>query len=198
MCPLEGPDDPSKPIPTDPRSSLAIARMNWIHSHYKISNDDLLYTMSVFIFQTTDMMRRCDWRAVSPEESECFFILWTEIGQRMGIQDIPPTVDTLREWSLNYEAEHMVPSEASRQLAQLALKHISRRVPNMPGLRRLVSALFICLMDEPLRIAMMLPAQPTWAHRTVKTFCHPSAYIAVTDPPCSFDVDGRMRLYTLV
>ncbi|KAK7046714.1 hypothetical protein R3P38DRAFT_81565 [Favolaschia claudopus] len=60
---------------------------------------------------------------------------------------------------------------------------------------------------------MMLPAQPAWAHWTVKVFCRvrasiirnwclprrkPSAYIAVTDPPCSFDADGRMRLHTLV
>src|ERR1700761_3429836 len=92
---------------------------------------------------------------------QCLFILWKEIGKRMGIQDIPLTVEDLREWSQNYEIQHMVPSEASRQLAQIAMDSIRRRVPNIPGLRRLVSSLFICLMDERLRNAMMC-ATPTF------------------------------------
>ncbi|KAJ7204684.1 hypothetical protein GGX14DRAFT_368409 [Mycena pura] len=212
-CPLADPQDPSRPIPTDPRGSLAIARMNWIHNHYKISNDDLLYTMSVFIFQPAQFMERCDWRPLSQEELECLFILWKEIGKRMGIQDIPLTVEDLREWSQNYEIQHMVPSEASRQLAQIAMDSIRRRVPNIPGLRRLVSSLFICLMDERLRNAMMLPAQPALAHWTVNFFCStramiirhwclprrkPRAYVALKNPPSGIGPDGRMRLYTLV
>ncbi|KAJ6581363.1 hypothetical protein B0H19DRAFT_1330294 [Mycena capillaripes] len=50
--------------------------MNWIHSHYKISNNDFLYTMSVFIFQPA---KSCTY------VERCFFILWAEIGQRMSI-----------------------------------------------------------------------------------------------------------------
>ena len=29
----------------------ALARMNWAHAHYKISNDDFLYVLSTFIFE---------------------------------------------------------------------------------------------------------------------------------------------------
>lgn len=45
--------------PLDERTIKAIARMNTIHSQYqkagKISNDDLLYTLSVFITGTVTM-----------------------------------------------------------------------------------------------------------------------------------------------
>ncbi|KAJ7667537.1 hypothetical protein DFH06DRAFT_1182805 [Mycena polygramma] len=213
MCPLADPQDQSRPIPKDPRSSLAIARMNWIHSHYKISNVDFLYTMSMFIFQPAVIMERCSWRAVSQEEIECLFILWKEIGRRMGIEDIPSTAEALHAWSQEYELQHMIPSDASRALGQVAMNHIRRRVPNIPGLRRLVSSLFICLMDDRLRIAMMLPAQPVWAHWTAKVVCWaralfvkhcslpriwPVAYIALKNPPSGIGPDGRMRLYTLV
>lgn len=87
--------------------------------------------------------------------SQCFFIMWQELGRRMGIRDIPPTVQEFKVWSEAYEREHMVPSETGRALAQIALNHISRRFPPLPGLRRLVAALFVCLMDKRLRIAMM-------------------------------------------
>ncbi|KAJ7810731.1 hypothetical protein B0H13DRAFT_2384402 [Mycena leptocephala] len=93
-------------------------------------------------------------RANSPLPVQiCFFILWKEVGKRMGIQDILPTVEDLKQWSLNYEIQHMVPSEASSQLAQIAMTHIHRRTPNIPGLHRFVSGLFICLMDDRLRTA---------------------------------------------
>ncbi|KAJ7682499.1 hypothetical protein DFH06DRAFT_1389181 [Mycena polygramma] len=212
-CPMADPKDQYKRPPKDPCNALALARMNYIHGHYKISNDDFLYTMSVFIFGTADMMGRCDWRPMSAEELECLFVLWTEIGRRMGIRDIPATVEALRTWSEEYETEHLVPSEDSSKLAQIALSHICRRVPNLPGLRRFVLALFICLMDERLRTAMMLPAQPAWAHRTLKIFCrvratfirtcclprrNPRSYIALENPPSGIGLDGRMRLFTLV
>ncbi|KAJ7460774.1 hypothetical protein FB451DRAFT_1045233, partial [Mycena latifolia] len=211
-CPLVDPKDDSKPIPKDPRSSLSIARMNWIHSPYKISNDDLLYSLCSFSGQK-QLMERCEWRPISPEELECLFILWKEIGRRMGIQNISATVDDLREWSDKYELRHMVPSETSRELAQIAVNNISRRVPDLPGLCRLVSGLFIRLLDDRFRIAMMLPAQPACAHWTVKTFCSirvmfirhcclphlkPVAYIALENPPSGIGPDRRMRLYTLL
>lgn len=44
--------------PTDERVLKAIARMNYLHSRYqkagKISNEDLLYTLSVFITEPVE------------------------------------------------------------------------------------------------------------------------------------------------
>ncbi|KAJ7477291.1 hypothetical protein B0H11DRAFT_2281453 [Mycena galericulata] len=157
---------------------------------YKISIEDTLYTMSVFIFQPTAFMSRFDWRPISPEELECLFILWKELGRRMRIYDILPTERGLKAWSEAYEREHMVPLETSRALAQIALNHIERRVPPLTGLRRLVTALFVCLMEERLRISMMcvsiqfsghgslfqISGSPPWAHRSVHVVCGVRAF----------------------
>ena len=49
--------------PHDVRTIKAIARMNTIHARYqkagKISNDDLLYTLSVFITGTPPKQNKC-------------------------------------------------------------------------------------------------------------------------------------------
>lgn len=55
--------------PKDPRVLQAISRMNYIHSHYeksgKISNDDLLYTLSVFITGPVDWVKMYEWREMN-------------------------------------------------------------------------------------------------------------------------------------
>jgi hypothetical protein len=31
-------------------------------------------------------------------EQDAYLIFWTDIGQKMGIKDIPPTLEELKEW----------------------------------------------------------------------------------------------------
>lgn len=58
--------------PKNERTIKAIARMNYIHSRYqkagKISNDDLLYTLSVFITEPISWVRKFEWRPMSDME----------------------------------------------------------------------------------------------------------------------------------
>ncbi|KAJ8088598.1 hypothetical protein PM082_013841 [Marasmius tenuissimus] len=93
------------------------------------------------------------------------------------------------------------------------MEHIQRRVPNLPGLRSLVSNLFISLLDEQLRTAMMLPAPKQWAKNVVwlvfglRSYLinylalprqRPHGYVAAHDPPSHLGSDGRLRLFALV
>ena len=48
----------------------------------------------------------------------------------------------------------MVPTEASRQLAEKAIEHLCNRLPDV-GLRSVVRNLVIALLDDRLREAMM-------------------------------------------
>lgn len=58
--------------PKSERVVKAIARMNYIHSRYqkagKISNDDLLYTLSVFITEPITWVEKYEWRKVTEME----------------------------------------------------------------------------------------------------------------------------------
>jgi hypothetical protein len=55
------------PIDSD-RHALAVARVNWLHSHYTISNDDKLYTLSVFVTCVQRWLEKYEWRSLSTLE----------------------------------------------------------------------------------------------------------------------------------
>lgn len=58
--------------PSSERATSAIARMNYLHSRYqkakKISNDDMLYTLSLFVLEVERWIRLYEWRALTPME----------------------------------------------------------------------------------------------------------------------------------
>jgi hypothetical protein len=55
--------------PISQRAIKSIARMNFIHGQYqkadKISNDDMLYTLSVFISEPISWINKFEWRPVT-------------------------------------------------------------------------------------------------------------------------------------
>ena len=50
------------------RHARAVARMNWLHSQYKISNDDKLYTLSVFVTVPQRWLEKYEWRPLTDLE----------------------------------------------------------------------------------------------------------------------------------
>jgi hypothetical protein len=50
------------------RPELAQKRLNEIHSKYKISNGDFLYTLSLFIFEPATWINKYDWRQLDERE----------------------------------------------------------------------------------------------------------------------------------
>jgi hypothetical protein len=59
--------------PTSERANSAIARMNWLHGRYqkagKISNDDMLYTLSLFVLEVPRWVNQYEWRTLTPMET---------------------------------------------------------------------------------------------------------------------------------
>lgn len=58
--------------PASERACSAIARMNYLHGRYqkagKISNDDMLYTLSLFILEVPRWVDKFEWRTLTPLE----------------------------------------------------------------------------------------------------------------------------------
>ena len=50
------------------RHAHALAPMNWLHAHYKISNDDKLYTLSTFVTGPQQWLEKYDWRPLTERE----------------------------------------------------------------------------------------------------------------------------------
>lgn len=85
------------------RGKEALDRMNWAHSHFRISNDDFLYVLSTFIYEPVRWIDQFGWRPTSRNERLGYYVFWREIAMRMGITNIPDSYDAFQAWSRAYE-----------------------------------------------------------------------------------------------
>ncbi|EDQ98946.1 uncharacterized protein LACBIDRAFT_318452 [Laccaria bicolor S238N-H82] len=149
-CPISGFLDPNfkssenGPPADDPRAMIALARVNWIHSRYRIR-----------------WAERYGWRKLSPMECEAFYVFWAEIGRRMNMRDIPESREEMIEWSRDYEVKNMIPAETNKEVAEYTMAELLSAVPTRFGLRSFaVTRVALCLLEDRVRVGMMQPAQP--------------------------------------
>ncbi|KAF9441672.1 hypothetical protein P691DRAFT_779721 [Macrolepiota fuliginosa MF-IS2] len=176
-CPISGYWSEEKSGEIDPRAMIALARVNYLHSKYKISNGDYLYTLILFAIEPAAWARKYGWRALSPLEEYAFCIFWIEIGKRMGIHDIPETPEEMRIWAGAYEQEYMTPNPINKDVATYTTEELLYLVPKAFGIRKWVEGLTICMLDEPIRVAMMQPAQPWYKHFIVLSTLKSAAFV---------------------
>ena len=143
--------------------------MNFLHAGYikagKITNDDLLYTLSLFALEPARWVRKYEWRELTNLELCACVTYWKSMGDAMDISfsDLPSAVtgwndglqwlDAVEVWSLKYEETYMVPAVSNKQLAD---SHFEILCLNIPA--RLLSpcqSVFSVLLGERLRKAMM-------------------------------------------
>ena len=146
--------------------------MNYIHLQYqksgKISNDDLLYTLSLFAGEPRRWIDRYEWRKLEDFEKCAIGTFWKAIGDAMGIGyddlksggesgggwvDGLQWLEEVMEWGTEYEKEYMVPDVNNKKTAEETVAILLCSMPSFikPVGRNLVSA----LMDDRLRTAMM-------------------------------------------
>ncbi len=128
--------------------------MNYLHGRWKskISNDDLLYTLSTFIIEPAKWIDRYEWRRLSGLEKEALFALFYHIGRCMGIKDIPDTLEGLVEWSETYERNCMRYQLCNREVADHTTNLLLYALPSF--LHGFARKLVASLMDDRLREAM--------------------------------------------
>lgn len=87
-----------------PRGQAALVRMNKQHGRYPIPNDEYLYTLSTFIFEPNRWMSKYGWRPYTRHEKLAAYYFWCELGRRMGIKDIPESLEEFERFNRDYEA----------------------------------------------------------------------------------------------
>ncbi|KAK7042908.1 hypothetical protein VNI00_008644 [Paramarasmius palmivorus] len=159
QCPISGYVEATSEKPLqDPRASLAIARVNYLHSRYNIKNDDYLYTLALFMFEPSRWASKYGWRPLSPLESYAMYLFWVEIGNRMGIKDIPDTEEGFKAWVEEYESKHMRPAQTNHDVATYTTNELIYPIPEAFGLKNLARKMSIAVLDENVRVAMMFCA----------------------------------------
>ncbi|SEC54182.1 hypothetical protein SAMN04489844_2490 [Nocardioides exalbidus] len=149
-----------------PRSHAALRRLNRIHGHYDIPNDELAYVLATTIVGPVRWIEAYGWRPLDPHELVALTRVTTRFGELMGIKGLPETYDGYLTLLVDHERQHFAATPEATRLAEASIR-IAREVAP-PHLRPLLRRVTIALMDEPLREVLGLPRQPEWFVRAVR------------------------------
>ena len=131
--------------PDSPMGSAVIARMNRIHGHYAISNDDFIYVLSTFVAEPIRWLERYGWRSLTPVEQQALFRFWSHVGHRMGIHGIPATLEALMADNQRVEEVVFQVAPSNRKVAEATLAMLLEDWP--PPLRDPLSHVLQGLCD---------------------------------------------------
>ncbi len=143
--------------------------MNFLHARYqragKITNDDMLYTLSLFVLELARWVEKHEWRKLTQLELCACGTYWKSIGDLMEISysKLPSSIsgwkdglqwlEEVEAWSLKYEEAYMVPAVTNKQLADSHFKIICINVPArlLGPCKKMISV----MLGERLRKALM-------------------------------------------
>lgn len=117
--------------PDSPEGIAWIERMNEIHAHFPIRDDDALYTLSTLALDPADIAAELGAAPFTPAELEAHWRFWRAVAQRQRLRDIPGSREEMRAWARDYERREFAPSEAGRAVADALADDFSARV--LPG-----------------------------------------------------------------
>lgn len=142
------------------RGHAAVRRLNKIHGHYDIPNDEFAYVLATTIVGPVRWISQYGWRQLDPHELVAITRVTTRFGELMGIRGLPSTYDGYLQLLLDFERAHFSPDPANTPLAKASIT-IARDLAPLP-LRPLVRRVTVALMDPPLRAALGYAPQPSW------------------------------------
>ncbi|NHD18668.1 MULTISPECIES: oxygenase MpaB family protein [unclassified Actinopolyspora] len=148
------------------RGKEALRKINRMHGRYDISNDDMLYVLSTFIYEPIRWIDAYGWRRLSEHERTAAYHHYRRVGARMGIHSIPGYAEFER-FNREYEAEHFVFAESNRVVGQDNLDLVCGWFPR--PLRGVVSRGVIAGLEPEMRRAFGFPQPRNWETRAVST-----------------------------
>lgn len=130
----------------------------------KISNNDLLYTLSLFALEPKRWVEKYEWRALTELETCAVGTLWKLLGEALGIEYGPlggngewkdgvAWLQALDEWSAAYQEKFMVPAESNKQVADATMYHITWKLSKR--MKPVGHKIIAVLLEDKLREAMM-------------------------------------------
>ncbi len=104
------------------RSHAAVRRLNRIHGHYDIPNDEFRYVLATTIVGPVRWIEQYGWRRLDPIELRALARFTTRFGELMGIKDLPTTYDGYLELLTSYERERFEFDPANRRVTEATLR----------------------------------------------------------------------------
>lgn len=142
-----------------PQGRAALQRINRTHAYFSIGNDDYLFVLSTFMLDPIDWIARFGWRRLDEREQLALFLFWRNVGERMGIESIPGSLDDMRRFSEKYIRAHFHFQDSNRVVATATFGVVESWLPG--PLRRFVRPVSAVLLDQATRDAVQLQS-PSW------------------------------------
>jgi hypothetical protein len=163
------------------RGREALRVINHAHGRYAITNDDMRYVLSTFVYEPIDWIERFGWRPLTEAERLAAYHFYREVGARMGIKDVPPSYQEFRAFKTEYERATFRFSETNQRVGTATLELLCSWYPRplRPGLRVAVRGLLDDLMLEAFGFA---PA-PRWLPPVERTALRARARVVRLLPP---------------
>lgn len=149
------------------RGAAALERMNHIHGHFKISNDDFMYVLSTFVFEPIRWNARFGWRLMTEQECLAFFNFWRAVGIRMGIRDIPAGYAEFERFNIEFERTHFIYNESNQRIGVATRELFASWFPRV--LSPLVRQAIYALLDNRTRLAFGFPRANRFVSLAVHT-----------------------------
>lgn len=150
-----------------PRGHAALVRMNKQHGRFQIPNDEYLYTLSTFILEPIRWNERYGWRPLTEAERQAAYYFWREVGRRMGIRDIPESLEAYDRFNRQYEAAEFRYSPDNELIARATRNlFLSWFLPRW--LYGLGAPVVHALLDDHLLAAVGLKPAPRWLQHLVR------------------------------
>ncbi|KAF9176620.1 hypothetical protein BGZ51_000226, partial [Haplosporangium sp. Z 767] len=155
---IEGKVDEKERLNDERRAEIATERLNFIHGHYNIKQEDYLYTLALFILEPPSFIDRFEWRPLTELEENALLAVWTHHGRAMGIQNIPETLAELKTWTEEYESTHSAFAKTNVAIAQSTIDLLLSLAPSLTHAfgRKVIS----CLLTTRLRTAFGIAPPP--------------------------------------
>ncbi|GAA0448500.1 peptidase [Paractinoplanes deccanensis] len=174
-----------------PRGKEALRVVNRAHGHYAISNDDMLYVLSTFVYDPIAWLDRFGWRRLHDNERLAAFHYYREVGRRLGVRDIPGGYEQFQSFKQAYEEEHFVHSAANREIGDYTVNLFAAWFP--PFLRPAARLGVRGMLDEPMLRAFGFDPAPAWVTRLASTGLRTRAHALRFFPPRRRSVLGVAR-----
>ncbi|MCP2262504.1 hypothetical protein (DUF2236) [Streptoalloteichus tenebrarius] len=147
------------------RGRQALRVVNRMHGRYVISDDDMRYVLSTFVYEPVRWLERFGWRSLTGHERLAAYHFYREVGHRMGIRDIPGSYADFERFNVEYEREHFRHSESNRHIGQYTVDLFASWFPR--PLRPLARRAVVAALDQPVLDAFGFDPAPAWLRRLV-------------------------------
>jgi hypothetical protein len=172
-----------------PRGRQALKVVNRAHHRYAISNDDMRYVLSTFVYEPIDWLDRFGWRRLHEHERLAAFHFYRAVGARMGIRDVPDDFDAFWDFKREYERSTFRYAPTNQRIAAHTLDLFASWYP--APLRRAARLGVLALLPVELRDAFGLPAAPRWLSTTLEGGLRARAAVVRLMPPRSTSKSTR-------